>query len=406
MSTKKIKIKNGRIIVNSDIVTGRTLVLTDGKVSAISENEEPDDEYDEVIDAKGMYISPGFIDIHVHGGGGFDFMDGTVESFLGVAKTHARYGTTSLVPTTLTAGKEELISTLQTYTTANEKNTNGAQFLGMHIEGPYFALAQRGAQDARYIRDPDPVEYMEILGASNDIIRWSVAPERKGAMEFGRVLRDRGVLPSIAHTDALYTDVVEAFDNGYTLVTHLYSAMTGVTRKNAFRYGGVVESAFVIDEMDVEIIADGRHLPAELLKLVYKIKGPERTALITDAMRAAAMPPGESILGSLHDGMRVLVEDGVAKLPDRTAFAGSVATFDRLIRTMVDLAEIPLLDVITMATRTPARIMGVGDRKGSIEVGKDADIVVFDENINVHTTLVGGRIVFSKNNMLIQSENS
>lgn len=406
MSTKKIKIKNGRIIVNNDIVTGRTLVLTDGKVSAISENEEPDDEYDEVIDAKGMYISPGFIDIHVHGGGGFDFMDGTVESFLGVAKTHARYGTTSLVPTTLTAGKEELISTLQTYTTANEKNTNGAQFLGMHIEGPYFALAQRGAQDARYIRDPDPVEYMEILGASNDIIRWSVAPERKGAMEFGRVLRDRGVLPSIAHTDALYTDVVEAFDNGYTLVTHLYSAMTGVTRKNAFRYGGVVESAFVIDEMDVEIIADGRHLPAELLKLVYKIKGPERTALITDAMRAAAMPPGESILGSLHDGMRVLVEDGVAKLPDRTAFAGSVATFDRLIRTMVDLAEIPLLDVITMATRTPARIMGVGDRKGSIEVGKDADIVVFDENINVHTTLVGGRIVFSKNNMLIQSENS
>lgn len=406
MSTKKIKIKNGRIIVNSDIVTGRTLVLTDGKVSAISDSEEPDDEYDEVIDARGMYISPGFIDIHVHGGGGFDFMDGTVESFLGVAKTHARYGTTSLVPTTLTAGKEELISTLQTYTTANEKNTNGAQFLGMHIEGPYFALAQRGAQDARYIRDPDPVEYMEILGASNDIIRWSVAPERKGAMEFGRVLRDRGVLPSIAHTDALYTDVVEAFDNGYTLVTHLYSAMTGVTRKNAFRYGGVVESAFVIDEMDVEIIADGRHLPAELLKLVYKIKGPERTALITDAMRAAAMPPGESILGSLHDGMRVLVEDGVAKLPDRTAFAGSVATFDRLIRTMVDLAEIPLLDVITMATRTPARIMGVGDRKGSIEVGKDADIVVFDENINVHTTLVGGRIVFSKNNMLIQSENS
>ncbi len=406
MSIKKIKITNGRIITNNGILADRALVVEDGKISAITDGEgldDKDDRYDIIIDAGGMYISPGFIDIHVHGGGGFDFMDGSVESFLGVANTHARYGTTALVPTTLTAGKDELIGTLHAYAKANELNTNGAQFLGMHIEGPYFAMSQRGAQDARYIRDPDSAEYMEILEASNDIARWSVAPEREGAMEFGRVLRDRGILPSIAHTDALYQDVVEAFANGYTLVTHLYSAMTGVTRKNAFRYGGVVESAYVIDEMDVEIIADGRHLPAELLKLVYKVKGPDRTALITDAMRAAAMPPGDSILGSLHDGMRVLVEDGVAKLPDRTAFAGSVATFDRLVRTMVEMAEVPLVDAITMATRTPARIMGVDDRKGSIEVGKDADIVIFDDGINVQKTIVGGNLVFDKDKTPAQS---
>lgn len=403
--SNSIRIKNGILVTPNGLIAQGTLLIREGKIVAI--NDASANEGDAVeIDAQGQYVSPGFIDIHVHGGGGHDFMDGLVESFLGVAETHARYGTTAMVPTTLTAGRDELIGTLQAYAKANAVNTHGAQFIGMHIEGPYFAMAQRGAQDARYIRDPDPAEYTAILEASTDIVRWSVAPERKGAMEFGRVLSDRGILPSIAHTDALYQDVVEAYGNGYSLVTHLYSAMTGVTRRHAYRYGGVVESAFLIDGMDVEIIADGRHLPAELLKLVYKIKGPGRTALITDAMRAAAMPPGDSVLGSLHDGMRVLVEEGVAKLPDRTAFAGSVATFDRLVRTMVELAEVPLLDAITMATSTPARIMGVDDRKGSIEIGKDADIVIFDQHINVQKTIIGGNLVFDKDVTLTQSENT
>src|SRR6185436_11904362 len=150
----------------------------------------------------------------------------------------------------------------------------------------------------------------------------------------GKYMKSRGVLPSIAHTDAIYEDVLDAFENGYSLATHLYSAMSGVTRRNAFRYAGVIESAFIIDEMDVEIIADGVHLPAPLLKLVYKIKGADRTALITDAMRAAGMPAGESVLGNKDSGLKAIVEDGVAKLPDRTSFAGSVATADRLVRTV------------------------------------------------------------------------
>jgi N-acetylglucosamine-6-phosphate deacetylase len=198
----------------------------------------------------------------------------------------------------------------------------------------------------------------------------------------------------VAHTDAIYEQVLEAFENGYTLITHLYSAMSGVTRRNAFRYAGVIESAYLLDGMDVEIIADGVHLPAPLLKLVYKIKGADRIALITDAMRAAGMPEGESVLGNMKNGLKVIVEDGVAKLPDRTSFAGSVATADRLVRTMVKMADVPLADAVRMITSTPARIMNVVDKKGSLVAGKDADIVLFDDEINIKMTMINGKVVY------------
>jgi len=395
MTQTRLKIFNGKILTPHRIIPEGTVVVTGSTITSVSEkNVEVDGAVE--IDAKGKYIVPGFIDIHVHGGGGFDFMDGTETAFLKIAELHAKYGTTSMLPTTLSASREELLNTLKAFETANPKNINGAQFLGMHLEGPYFAMSQRGAQDPRYIRDPDPDEYQEVLARSSSIKRWSAAPELKGAIEFGRYMKSKGVLPAIAHTDAIYEDVLPAFENGFTLMTHLYSAMSGVTRKNAYRYAGVIESAFIIDDMDVEIIADGIHLPPPLLQLVYKIKGADRTALITDAMRAAGMPPGESILGSLHNGLKVIVENGVAKLPDRTSFAGSVATADRLVRTLVFMAGIPLLDVVKMITSTPARIMGVSDKKGSLVAGKDADIVIFDPDITIEKTIVQGRIIYSR----------
>lgn len=370
------------------------VVVIDGnKIAEVGEkNIEITDAI--IIDAEGSYVTPGFIDIHVHGGGGHDFMDATVDAFVKVAELHAQFGTTAMLPTTLSSTKEEMLKTLAAYEKANERNTKGSQFLGMHLEGPYFAMNQRGAQDPRFIRDPDPAEYQEILSQSASVRRWSAAPELKGAIEFGRYMRSKNVLPALAHTDAIYEDVIVAFENGYTLATHLYSGMSGVTRKNAFRYAGVIESAFIIDEMDVEIIADGVHLPAPLLKLVYKIKGADRTALITDAMRAAGMPAGESVLGSLSNGLKVIVEDGVAKLPDRSSFAGSVATADRLVRTMVKAGEVPLTDAVKMITSTPARILNVSDNKGSLMKGKDADIVIFDGDINIGMTMVRGEVVY------------
>jgi N-acetylglucosamine-6-phosphate deacetylase len=389
----QLKIINGQIITPNGIIRGGSMLIADGKIIEIS-NSNIDAPGALEIDAGGQYVSPGFIDIHVHGGGGHDFMDNTVDAFLGIAQLHAKHGATAMLPTTLSCEKADLLETLKIYEEANRANTNGSQFIGIHIEGPYFAMNQRGAQDPRYIREPDPEEYKEILATSKFIKRWSAAPELKGAIEFGRYMAANNILPAIAHTDAIYEDVIEAFNGGYTLATHFYSAMSGVTRRNAFRYAGVIESAYLIDDMDVEIIADGVHLPVPLLKLIYKIKGTRHTALITDAMRAAGMPPGESILGSLKDGIKVIVEDGVAKMPDRTAFAGSVATFDRLVRNMVKLAEVPLIEAVRMASETPARIMKISDKKGSLEKGKDADIVIFDDDIQIDTTIVNGEIVY------------
>lgn len=392
---KKLKITNGRILTPFRIIPNGTVFVTGNKITDIIEgNADVAGAFE--IDAQGQYISPGFIDIHVHGGGGSDFMDGTVEAFLKVAETHAHYGTTSMLPTTLTSETEELFHTLEIYKEANKKNLFGAQFLGIHLEGPYFALNQKGAQDPRYIRNPDPKEYKEILSHSSDIRRWSAAPELDGAIEFARYLKSKGILVALAHTDAVYEEALLGFENGFTLATHFYSCMNGVTRKNALRYAGAIECAYLVDEMDVEVIADGIHCPPPLLKLIYKIKGVDRTALITDAMRAAGMPEGESILGSLNNGLRVIVEDGVAKLPDRTSFAGSVATTDRLVRTMVKMADVPLLDAVKMATRTPASILGISAQKGSLLPGNDADILIFNDDIEIQTTIINGKIIYSK----------
>ncbi len=391
---KNIKIVNGKVITPQGINKNTILYITQGIITGISHsNDEMDDV--EVIDANGCYISPGFIDIHLHGGGGYDFMDNDIQEYMHIAETHARYGTTTMNPTTLSCEKDDLLATIKTYEKASQYIKTGAQFAGLHIEGPYFALSQKGAQDPRYIRNPQPDEYEELVASNHVITRWSAAPELDGALDFGRYLVQKNILPAIAHTDAIYEDVVKAFDAGYTLATHIYSAMSGVTRRNAFRYAGVVEACYLIDDMYVEAIADGVHLPAPLLKLIYKIKGPDRICLITDAMRAAGTAVSESVLGSRRDGLPVLVEDNVAKLPDRTAFAGSIATADRLVRNMVQLAGVPLFDAVKMMTQTPASVMKLADRKGALQKGKEADVVIFDENIQIKYTIVNGNIVYN-----------
>lgn len=392
---QKLKIHNGRVITPTRVIPGGTVLVENGEITAIAEGDL-EVEGATTIDACGKYISPGFIDIHVHGGGGYDFMDETQEAFIKIAETHARYGTTSMVPTTMSATREAMVKAMEVFDSVRSQQINGARLLGVHIEGPYFAMNQRGAQDPKYIRNPDPSEYQEILDHHKGLLRWSVAPELPGALEMGSALKKKGILPAIAHTDALYEDVVKAVDHGFTLVTHLYSCMSGVTRKNAFRYAGVIESALLMDELDVEMICDGIHVPAPLLKLAYKIKGPSRIALITDAMRGAAMPEGDSVLGHPVHGLKVIIEDGVAKLPDRTAFAGSVATMDRLVRNMHQLAEVPMHEAVYMASTTPARIMNIDQYTGSLETGKDADLVIFDDDVNISHTIVQGVSVFKK----------
>ncbi|MDD4631032.1 MAG: N-acetylglucosamine-6-phosphate deacetylase [Proteiniphilum sp.] len=392
---KRLIIEKGKVIFPDYIAEDVSIVCEEGKIRSIVPSADVFFyDSDERINASGQYVSPGFVDIHLHGGGGHDFMDGTVEAFLGAAELHARYGTTAMVPTTLTSTTEELMNTFSVYREAVKVNSKGAKFLGLHLEGPYFSYNQRGAQDPRYLRNPEREEYMHILESSEDIVRWSLAPELPGALDLGRELLSRNILAAVAHSDAVCEEVELAFKDGFSHITHLYSGMSSVTRRHAFRYAGVVEAAYLIDDMTVEIIADGVHLPRPLLQFVYKFKGADKIALCTDSMRGAGMPNGDSVLGSLHEGQRVIIEGGVAKLPDRSSFAGSVATADRMIRTMVNMAEVSLTDAVKMMTLTPARIMNVDSRKGSIKPGKDADLVIFDEDIRVLYTVSEGTVIY------------
>jgi N-acetylglucosamine-6-phosphate deacetylase len=388
-----LKITNARIVTPNGIITNGTLIAENGRIKAI-EYGPVDFTCDNEIDAGGNILSPGFIDIHVHGGSGYDFMDNTVEAYLKIAEMHARFGTTAMAPTSLSTGLPDLVNTLTCYEKAITQNHKGADFIGFHIEGPYVSMEQKGAQNPLYIRDPNPTEYTSIIERFPFVKRWSAAPELPGAMEFARYLKANNVLPAIAHTDAVFQDVIEAFDNGFTHVTHFYSCMSTVFRKDAMRYAGSVEATYFLDDMTVEIIADGVHLPPALLKLVCKLKGYDNISLITDAMRAAGLPPGESYLGTIEDNFKVIVEDDVAKLPDRSAFAGSVATCDKLVKNMVQLADVPLTEAIKMMTINPAKIMGVDAHKGSLEVGKDADLGLMTDDFKVLQTVVRGKTVY------------
>ena len=388
-----IKIINGTIITGGESFIGN-VVLKNGVIDYVGTEDPQVSDDVRVIDAKGLYVSPGFIDMHTHGAGGADFMDGTVDAYLTAARMHAVHGTTLLYPTTLTSTNEALFASFETYRKAEEMNMDGARFGGMHLEGPYFSPVYAGAQDPRYLRNPRPEEYLEILDRCPALARWSFAPELEGAEEFAAELKKRGIVASIGHTNATFQECDAAYKSGADLMTHFYSCMSTVSRRNAFRYAGTIEYGYIQDGMNLEIIADGIHVPQDLLHLLLKIKGVERLALVTDSMRAAGMPEGPSILGPLSDGQEVIVEDGVAKLMDKSAFAGSVATADRLVRTMVQIAGCSITDSVRMITENPARIMGISDRKGSLKAGMDADLVIFDENINVRNTIIEGKIVY------------
>jgi len=389
------RIKNGKVITPYRIIENGCVFIEDNLIKYVGKDLNAF-KVDKDIDAKGRYISPGFIDIHVHGGGGSDFLDGAKKDFLIACETHAKYGTTSIVPTLTSSHINDLKKAIEAYEQAKKEKYAGAKMIGLHLEGPYFAYEQRGAQDARYLKDPEKEEYNEILSWTDDILRWSLAPELKNTKEFANDLRKKGVIAAIGHSNATYEQVLEAYEWGYELVTHLYSGCSIMRRVNAFRVSGVVESSFLIDGMYVEIIADGCHLPASLLKLIYQNKGCSKIALITDGTRASGQPTLETIVGSKRDGIKAIVEDGVAKLPDRSAFAGSVSTTDRLVRTVTKIAEIPLTKAVEMMSATPAKIMNIYDNVGSLSPYKKADIVLFDEDINVSMTIIEGEIIFEK----------
>lgn len=373
------RIANGRVWTEGRFVDADVYV-EDGKILSVG-GAYP---CERTVDAKGGYVTAGFVDIHCHGGGGYDFNSGDRAAVAAAAGTHLAFGTTTLFPTVTSADAEGMIRAIEAIEAAR---ADAPSLAGIHLEGPYFSPSQMGAQNGSTLRPPQREEYEPILKKYN-IARWDYAPDRDPDFSFLEALLAHGVLPAAAHTDATCREMEAAADRGCRLVTHLYSCTSTVRREKGFRIAGVLEATYLRDDICAELIADGCHLPPELLRLAYKCKGADRLALVTDSMSAGGTDrEGEFELG----GVRCIVEDGVAKLLDRSAFAGSVATADRLVRTCV-AAGIPLSDAFKMMSETPAAMMGLTG-KGRIAPRMDADIVILNSELFVTGVMLGGKLI-------------
>ncbi|MDE6587264.1 MAG: N-acetylglucosamine-6-phosphate deacetylase [Paramuribaculum sp.] len=384
------QILNAKILTPQGWLKDGSLLIRDNKILEVTNCDLAVVGAD-LVDAKGMYVVPGGVEIHCHGGGGGDFMEGTEEAFKTAIATHMKHGTTSIFPTLSSSSVEMINRAADTCTRMMEDPDS--PILGLHLEGHYLNQKMAGGQMPEYIKDPDPNEYIPIVEEWKCIKRWDAAPELPGAMQFGKYISGKGILASVAHTQAEFDDIRAAWEAGYSHATHFYNAMPGFHKRREYKYEGTVESIYLIDDMTVEVVADGIHVPPTILRLVYKIKGPERACVITDALACACAEDAAAF------DPRVIIEDGVCKLADHSALAGSVATMDRLIRTLVHRADIPLEDAIRMASETPSKIMGVYDRKGSLSKGKDADIMILDSDLNLRAVWAMGKLVEGTNTL-------
>jgi len=389
MDRGKDIILNGTIITPFELIEERAVFIKDGKISAIDDKKNVTRSLNsEIINTGDGFIVPGFIDIHVHGGGGFDAMDGSYEAIKEIAKTHSRFGTTAFLPTTMTMSKNRILKSLESINKAFVKGTGYAEVLGANVEGPYINPIKKGAQKEEDIRNASIDEFVEFNKASGNIIRiTTIAPEMPGALGLIKWLRKNGIIASIGHTGATYEQVQEGIKAGINHVTHIFNAMTGFSHRSP----GVVGAALFSPELIVEMISDGIHLHALAMRMVTKIKEMEKIVLITDAMRAAGMPDGLYELG----GQEVSVKNGEARLADGT-LAGSILTLDQAVRNMVHITGISLIDAIRMVTINPANCLRIKDKKGSLEPGMDADIVILDNRLEVRRTIVRGETVYCR----------
>jgi N-acetylglucosamine-6-phosphate deacetylase len=349
----------------------------------------------EIVDAGGGYVVPGFVDVHVHGGDGSDFMDGTPDAVRTVCRFHAAGGTTGLLATTAAAPTAQLRNTLSVLAQVQREGTGGALILGAHLEGPYFSPAKHGCHLPAQIRPPRSEEYEPLLDAYPGLVRWvTLAPEVEGALDLIVTLRGRGIVAAAGHTEAAEPELRQAMAAGLRHATHLYCAMSTIQKDGPRRIPGLLEVALASDALSTEVIADGHHLAPTLLRIAVKAKGPERLLLVTDAMRGAGMPDGTYTFGP-PDGSLAIVENGVARTPDNTGFASSTVQTCDLVRNMVELAGCSLSEAVQMASRTPAEALGLGHRKGRLRAGYDADVVLMDAGMRVRRTIVAGKAVFS-----------
>jgi N-acetylglucosamine-6-phosphate deacetylase len=381
-------VHNARVILEGQVLQEGWVSFEAGVIAGIGQSVPTLTDGD--IDAQNLYLAPGFIDLHIHGGRGFDFLDATAEGFAAAATFHLTGGTTSLCPTAATATYERFESVISQWQQAQSQT--GCRLFPLHLEGPHLAQGKAGAQDPSLMRPPTKADIDWVLARASAISQITIAPELPNALELISAASNAGIRMSAGHTEASGDQVKKGVEAGLTKVTHLFNAMSSATKKGMFRQPGVLEYALADENLFCELVADGFHVLPTLTRMAYNAKGPDRIALITDALAGAGMPVGyEFRLGRLD----CKVSDGFGMLADGSALAGSLARTIDLVRFMVKAVGLPLPEAVRMASLTPARALGEEKQFGSIARAKNADFVLFDDEFKVHGVWVGGQRVVS-----------
>jgi N-acetylglucosamine-6-phosphate deacetylase len=380
---------NARLIFPDGIRDGLELVVENGKIAAI--REQTHIQRKGIVDLRGNYLAPGFIDLHVHGALGRDTMEASAETFQAICDYHASGGTTALLLTTATAPLDRITDVLNAVRDciprlARRSSPTTNQIAGVHVEGPFISKAKCGAQRAEFIQSPSRASVQQLLDYADVIKRITIAPELAGALEAIENLYAHRISVSGGHSDAWDEQAREGFARGMRSVTHTFNCMSSARRRGIYRVGGLLEFALSEPRVDCELIADGHHVSGTLMKMLYRAKGSGGICLVTDATAGAGLPNGSQF--SLF-GRDCIVEDGVCLLADRSALAGSASRMIDLVRTMIMKVNVPLHEAVMMATENPARAIGL-ETKGRLEVGADADLVVLSPELEVVRTLSGG----------------
>ena len=365
------QINNGKILTPQGWVLDHSLLIEDGKILDIAGSLPIQGA--EVIDARGMYIVPGYVAMNVYGAKGHTFNEGTEEAFDIITKSHLQHGATTIFPTLSPTTRDRIIELDELCSKMMEKDDTTIK--GLHVVSPY--LSEDMTKEQYKVKNPDPTEYNIILEKTKCIKRWDAAPELPGSSVLAKAIKEKGILPVISHTIAEYKEVLEGFEAGFTHTAQLYNAMPGFHKKREYKYEGTVESVYLIDDMTTEVIADGKHLPATILRLVYKIKGVEKLALVTAALAYADYD------GEVNPDDNVYIENGVCKVKGVNHLAGSIATMDTLVQNMVLKVGTTLRDAVRMASETPAKIMGIYDQVGSLEKGKEANVLILNHHYEI-----------------------
>lgn len=371
-------ITKGRVLAEGKLHNDWVVALAADKITYVGPAKTAP-KADQTVDAKGLAVVPGFIDLHIHGGAGSDFMDATLQDYCTIANYHATGGTTAWMPTTATDRHENVMAALKVIRQARQQKLTGPDILGAHAEGPYLTLNKCGCHDPQLVHPPRDDESNDYFDNIDIIARITIAPDLPGALPFIRQLAGKGVLVSGGHSEASYSLMMEAIDAGMRMITHMYCAMSSIIKSGPYRSGGMLETTLLDDRLSTELIVDGKHVPPELLRLTMKVKTAQAVCFTTDAMRGAGAPDGIYTFGG-KNGTKAIVENGAARNLQNTGFASSTARMVDLVRVGVQTVGLTLEESVRRCSEVPATIAGVLDRKGSLTAGKDADIVLLDDH--------------------------